>query len=339
MSKITIFFGDINSDLVTVATNFDKTALFINKDNYTKFLNNELPTNTFYTSLGDLANFNVAKFILNKADDIYYCPPTVWSDNKVVDCLDVSGSIQGNTEYLLFNFYNLKNNVHNLDLSKYSSHSDYSKLVDCRRGELPQLWIAGGSDTHGTGVRENERYGEILANKLNLPVSFLTDVGSSIRWIADQIIRSDIRADDIVVVGTVPAHRFSCWSSSENKVCHITPSFDQFKKIDLTSGVVKNLLVTNHRDYENFIHIQQIINHCHKIKAKLFLLGLKTKPDLLIQLHNIPEFKNYINMSINQDIKGLIDEGTDTMYPHPGIQQHQLYADFCYQQLKNLNYI
>jgi len=342
MNKITIFVGDIGPETAASALAFDQSAVLLTCENYTNFLNDELPNSTFYTALGDLPKpDNIIYRILDKADDIYYCPCSVWSDNKEVDCTNVVTSTKGRTEFILFTFATIKNNVHNLDLSSYLT-KNIAGLVDQRKSQLPQLWVAGGSDTNGVGITKDQRYGSLLGKMLDMEVSFLSVSCASIKWLADQIIRSDIRAGDFVVVGLVPATRFPYWSSIDKKIVHINLQFDKsvenYKNLDITKSTITNLLLSDHLIYESMVSLYQIISFCRKIQAKLLILGLQCTEEITIQLHNVPEFVNYVNLdSESIHVKESVDFGDDGR--HPGPLQHQLYADFCYNAFKKLNYL
>ena len=339
MSNLTIFFGDVTNATASNALQFDDSAILLDYKNYQDFLDNKLSNCTFYTSLGDLPkNYSLLYRILGKADDIYYCANSVWSDGKDIDHTDITKSIKGQTEFILSTFAHIKNNVHNLDLSSHVKHS-FIKLNDQRKSNQLQLWVAGGSDTHGVGVLDHERYGKLLAKMLNVEVSFLTWPCASIKWSADQIIRSDIRPGDFVVLGLVPDRRYPFWSELDNNTLHVNITFTdpKYKNLDLTKSTIEKFLTSNHLMYENIVSIHQVINFCRKVKAKLLILGLNCSDELTLQLYDIPEFKKYVNINNNNYHNDLIDVGSDNV--HPGPLQHQLYADFCQAALKKLSYI
>jgi hypothetical protein len=311
--------------------------MLLHNSNYIQFLNSELPNNTFYTSLGDLPNkFSIIFKIFNKADELIYCPQEVWTDNKDVDAITFNNSLKGSTEYILFDFLHKKGNVKNLNLSKYINQS-FSVLHDQRKHDGPQLWVAGGSDTFGNSVKIDERYGEVLGRKLGMPVSVLAEDAASMMWISDQIIRSDVRSGDLVVVGLVPDGRLPMWSTVKNKVLHTSLSFTGWQLVDVPESSINRFLASDTVFYEYVVHVYQIINFCRKIGAKLLILGLMCSARLAMQLSAVPEFKNYINQDSINNWKELIDFGADNV--HAGPIQHQQYADFCYNQFKQLNYI
>jgi len=324
---INLYFGDINSDLAQLAQAVDPQAFLIDHSNYVDFLNNPPAGNvTVYTSLGDLPKISKDTFVIYRlfdlADNIYYVPHN--NKNQIY------------IESILFSIGQQKNNVRNLDLSAYSSEK-YTKLVDSRRSNQAQLWVAGCSVSHGVGVNTAQRYGQLIADRIGLPVSFLTAGGSSIAWAVDQIVRSDIRTGDIVILGTTEEVRFPYWTTN-NEVWHITSTHQnqnhQLSSTNLTTNVIDRLITDDNCFYQSIIRIHQLVNFCNKIDAKLLIFGLLSSPLLALHLHDINSFINYKNFNSPDCYKDL---GTDNR--HPGPEQHQLYADFCQAALKKLNYI
>lgn len=319
-----IFFGDNDVGLSQVATSADPTAFLLTAENYIDYVNG-LDFTTAYTGLADLPkNISLVVKILDLADTITYCPPKVWSGD----------GIQEYTEFLLLMFKKFKNNVINLNINN-QNFSKYVSLADTRQDSKQQLWVAGCSISHGVGIASENRYGELLSKKLNLPVSYLTKTGSSIEWAADQILRSDVRENDIVVWGLTSEYRFPYWNNTADKVAHLSPAvIESGTNLPIDRFVAKQLICNdNHLQYQALIHIFQVINFCKKTNAKLLILGLLTSHLSVLFLDNIKEFFPYFNTSSFD----YIDYGDDAL--HPGIKQHQAYADYCYQSLKKLNYI
>lgn len=328
---INLYIGDTVIELAEKAISADPKAFLIDHSNYAEFLSNP-PTEgaTIYTSLGDLPkvfeNNNIVYDLLDLADNIYYCPPTVWS----------TALMQELTEYILYGFKQQKNNVYNLDLSKYSAEL-YTKLVDVRKKNDQQLWVSGCSISHGVGIEQAERYGQLVADSLELPVSFLTEGGSSIPWAVDQIVRSDICANDIVILGLTEEFRFPYWTT-KNTVWHIGANHqNQSNRLpftNLSSNILDRLITDDNCFYQSVIKIHQLVNFCRKINVKLLIIGILSSSKLAFHLNNLPEFINYKNF---KSPAAWVDLGADDQ--HPGPLQHQLFADFCQLALKQLNYI
>jgi hypothetical protein len=330
---LTLFVGDISEHTAQAAVAHDPTAFLIDQSNYQIAVDHPAVA---YTSLGDLPDDLALVYqLFDRADQLVYVPlQAEWSDHKSVDVTHPTQSMQGLTEFVLSIFAKEKSNVKNLNLSAYSIDK-YTKLASDRKTSDPQLWIAGCSTSHATGVNDNQRYGHLVADRLGLSASFLTCPGSSIQWAADQILRSDIKANDIVLWGLTDESRFPLWSE-ENKVIHVHANqLEQQQSINhLSSNIVAHLLVDPTNLYQAVIHVQQVVNFCKKIQAKLLILGLNVSDTLSLHLQVVPEFVKFVNKISNSR---YIDLGTDNQ--HPGPQQHQAFADICINQLKSLNYI
>jgi hypothetical protein len=328
---INLYIGGNNRELADTAGSVDSRAFLIDHSNCREFLNSP-PTSdvTVYTSLADLPklseNNNVLYDLLDLADNIYYCPPSVWSYAEMQDF----------TEKILREFKQQKNNVYNLDISKYSAEL-ITELVDGRKTANQQLWISGCSISHGVGVTQETRYGQLIADSLGLPVSFLTAGGSSIPWAIDQIVRSDVCANDIVVLGLTEEFRFPYWTKDKT-LWHIGWSHRNFSNLlpltNLSSSIIDKLITDDNCVYQSVIRIYQLVNFCRKLNVKLLIVGILSSTELALYLNSIPEFKHYRNF---KSPKAFFDLGTDNL--HPGTLQHQLYADFCQAALKKLSYI
>lgn len=329
----TIFFGDIQEYLGIMAKEHDSSAYLLNQQNYKSFINQTNCINTVYTSLGDLPkNLSTVIDILKSADVIFYCPPVQWSDRKKLDVTDPTASIQGLSETLLL-FVCDHVTVHGLN-KILTSNFDPIPLVDHRKTEHHQLWIAGCSISHGVGVDENERYGHLLAKDLDMPVSFLTRPGSAIDWAADQILRSDIRSDDTVIWGLTEWCRLT--HVHQNQLLSINVRSYE-KCTEYRQLISIDNLFSHQTLYNHLYSIQQVINYCKKINARLFLVGLLHSNYSLLKF--LRSQKNYIHFHYKLDYKdhGLlikfIDLGTDL--EHPGPKQHCEYKNFISTFINN----
>jgi hypothetical protein len=330
--SIRIYIGDNGDDLAIKAKEHDSTAFLIDRKNY----NNFPIFGTAYTSLSDLPDdLSIVYSVLDQADTIVYSPPTTWSDKRTIDYFDVPNSNQGQTEIVLSLFAKEKNNVENFNLNHYPVHK-YIELVDHRKITDKQLWIAGCSNSHGMGVDPSQRYGQLVADYLGLPVSFLTKPGASIEFAADQIIRSKIRAGDILIWGLTDEARFPLWTDYYN-IWHVTASYNKQPKrppVDLSNSCIDSRLLDKTNLYQAIAHVYQIVTLCKKLNISLLILGLRPSNTLIMHVNQLSEFFQYTNKS--SPLK-YVDLGTDNH--HPGPKQHKLYAEFCIQKLKSLKYI
>lgn len=327
MKKITLFVGDCDSTIAQIAQQFDNSAVLIDCNNYEKFLcaNDGF---TGYTSLAEFPNDRSTFYnVLTVADSIRYCPPTHWSDNKTIDVEYPESSIQGTTEFFLHTINKFKSNVIGLNFPNIIDC--YTELEDQRQTSGQQLWVVGCSTTAGVGVDPKNRYGNILTQSLNLPMSLLAQRSTSISWAADQILRSDIRANDIVVWGLTSENRLTLWDDLENKAVHVAST----SNTKLFSTDIINRLLAHKINFVAAIQkILEVVNFCNKLKIKLLIINIHSSNSLNLHLHTVKEFFPYIYPHDK-----FIDIGNDNQ--HPGPLQHQAYADFCHSALKQLQYI
>jgi hypothetical protein len=334
---IKIYVGDTHQELAFAAQAGDPTAFLIDYTNCQEFLTTQFDRDIVaYTCVGDLPNLEIFYNILFRADQIVYFPPAVWSDQTELDGLDPTQCIQGLTENALL-FFSDRAPVENIELCL--SKKDPVLLADVRRSDQAQLWSVGCSVTDGFGVDTEQRYGHLLANKLDLPCSFLTKSGSSLAWAADQILRSDIRAGDIVVWGLTETFRTQIIQDNNVTVINIGSYNKELSKI-----VPVELFYSWDTLYTGLYAIEQVYNFCQKMQVNLLLFGVLIAPNLLRYVKsknnffNFPHKLKFKKTSVSQSISNVYaDLGTDNF--HAGPLQHQLYADFCQSALKKLNYI
>jgi hypothetical protein len=206
----------------------------------------------------------------------------------------------------------------------YLNSYKFLQLTAQRISNNAQIWIVGCSFAHGSGVRSDERFGKLISVELNLPVSFLTQAGTSIEWAADQILRSDIRPGDIVVWGLTGASRFT-YLDELNELNHVRiENFDQIK--NLHTVIDKNLLVSNHMIYKAITCIEQVKNYLEKLNCKFVVavLPLNTSAHDLQILEYTSTLKHAI-LLFNTNDYSFIDYGTDNL--HPGPNHNKWYAE------------
>lgn len=308
---INLFVGDSDDSLCKTATDFDKNAILIDKKNYKWVLSTNFSNDvTFYTSLADLPKINATDFILYdlilKSDVIFYAPPAKWSDHTDKFSWNQSRIL---VEYYLSVAGKLGKKVINFAVD-YTRYNFYLKLVNQRQSDLPTLWIPGCSIPHGASIKKTDSYGSILAEKLNMPVVFLTQPGTSIEWAADQILRSDIRKNDIV-----------CWGLTQEMRAPVAEGL----KVKISKSIEFRLEET--RLYKAVSSVYQVINFCNKLGAKLVIFPIISSEHLNYALIDNPIFYD------TGQLTRFLDLGSDNI--HPGKMQHQYWADFCFNIIKN----
>lgn len=297
---INIWIGDVGEYLAQQVN--DTSAKFICQDNV-----DTIEHGTYFTSLGDFNNIEDFVRVLNCATSLTYCPPEQWSHKDLKKW----------TEFYLC-FFSSRKPVYGLEhIEKYKNLQSMLALSDVRKTEESQLWVVGCSVSHGVGIETSQRYGALVANKLKKEISFLTRPGSSIIWAADQILRSDIRKDDIVIWGLTTWERFSYYN---DEVQHISaadyPGFH--------NTVPLELITSEHQVYTNLKAIHQVLNFCNKMQAKIIFAGILVHYSELKYVIHLPNFIQFRHASTVKN-NSYIDLGTDGC--HPGPLTHQWYAD------------
>jgi hypothetical protein len=329
--KLTVFVGDIYESLAVIAKTYDPTATLVDMSNYKLFLTSDLSRDTtIYTALADLPKDHEAfHVILNMATDVVYTPPEVWSDGLTVSVADPYKSLQGKTENILLRVSRHKN-VKNIHLCYFVPTA--IPLADTRKTTNPQIWCVGPSITHGSGIDTNQRYGQLVADELKMACSFLTRPKSSIRWGAEQILRSDLRCGDLVIWGLAGTERLELIQHGHHE---FITAMDYKLNPNLKKILPPENLCGETNFYSQLYSIEQVINYCNNLKVKLFILGLTVSPNMLRYLKNK---KNYFDFPYQlhhlepNELPSFVDLGTDNV--HPGPEQHKLYKNFIIEKLK-----
>ena len=326
-----IFFGDVDSYLADIAKQHDQNAFLLDSDNCDDFLQSQRSRWTAYTSLGDLPkHLSKVYDILARADCIMYCPPTgKWSDHIDLDMLEPNASVHGLSETML---RLLPDSVKIYGLPETWTQ-DPIKLVDQRCTDQSQLWIVGCSISHGYAIDADQRFGALLAKELQIPCSFLTRPGSALDWAADQILRSDIRPGDTVVWGITAWCRLTHVHQHQLLKGITIRSFDHHPEYHDILNI--DDLFSQQTFYKGIYAIQQVTNYCHKIGARLFLVGLMQTNFALLQF--LQSQKNYIHIPYQiqyqngEMLETFVDLATDLV--HLGPKQNQIYKDIILARL------
>lgn len=309
---ITVYLGDVGSYLHLLAKTEDSNAQLL-----TEYTINDILPGVYYTSLGDLRNSANLSTVLMQASKIVYAPPSAWSDESK----GVSQMKQQTEDYL--NVFKFRCQV--VNQSSPPKFDNILTLVDTRKTQDSQLWIAGCSISHGKGVDSKERYGQLLADRLRKPVSFLTSVGSSIPWAADQIQRSDIKKNDIVVWGLTSYARL--YKFEKNYFKPLTPNLSNIDQY------TTDFLLGDHVLYQAVTSVCQVINFCQNTQATLIIASV-LDDTVVNYIQNFPNLVMLYKLWGRDNNNRFIDFGSDGM--HPGVNTHKFYADQIYQRISNL---
>jgi hypothetical protein len=319
-NQLTLFVGDVTEDLGIAARAFDPLAYIIDSSNITN-----KHSGTAFVSIGDLLSVGEFFNLLSVANKIVYRPPQSWSDNKTSDIPYSMGWITEHHIRLASVLYNI------ITENVPSKVTGVSEPI-ARKTESQQLWFTGCSTTFGVGVGRGQRYQDIVRDNLSLESTDLSCPGSSISWSRDQILKSDVRHNDVVVWGLTSMARFS-WFDNVT-ITHVVPSYydsnPNFNKI-----VPITLLDAPQKTYEAISAIQQVNNFCNKIGAHLILINIHGNLDMLA---DCAKYKGFI-MVYGRDgldlADNFLDFGADNR--HPGVKTHQYYAELIIKKINDLN--
>jgi len=297
----------------------------LNYKNIDYAINNTELTN-YHTSIPDIKTENIQK-VCRLAREIYIVGIT----SKNISDLDyIDSSIIYPYGRLFNELHKMSHKVHGLECINDLTLDRLNSLCTINLHKQPVLWTAGCSVTHGVGVLATERWGNILSRYLNMPEVTLSSNGASIKWAADQLLRSDIKQGDIVVWGLTTFQRAEYalnWELKSNTVANIyrqkitNVRYSSLDYYDSTTHIVDTIR-----------SILQVINFCKKIGVQLYLANLLEITLLPIILKDHTYF---IDLAKEYDITETatyMDIGTDGV--HPGPKQQQYYADQIFNFIK-----
>jgi hypothetical protein len=171
------------------------------------------------------------------------------------------------------------------------SEQNFLGLRNFRKTNDPQLWIAGCSFADGAALTDKkQRWGQVLAKYLNCPASFLSRAGSSIDWIADQILRSDLKSGDTFIWALTGVNRVT-WFDSDGNTLKLGPGLvagAQYHTDVILSTKEKefytDLINNDALVYLSMRHVMQVV--CY-YKNKNVRLILAFHPELSLLDHSI----------------------------------------------------
>jgi len=214
-------------------------------------------------------------------------------------------------------------------------------LVAVRTSPRPQLWVAGCSFAKGEGLANaDQRYGNLVAQALDMQTTNIAWSGSSIDFAADQIMRSDLRSGDKVLWGITGVQRYTWFQDGQNENVSLR-YVDSLT--DSRRHLLTDMLLDDARLYLAQRSIEQVWSICGKIGVDLILimhdaLSLQTHvAPMKTYLSQLPCFVD-INHKISQnfpadqiDGKFNLDLGLD--HQHPGPHTHQAWAQIILEFL------
>lgn len=312
MSDYALIIGDNGFGLAEYASAMFKKNSLITNENYEQA--DKFSTDCLYTSLADIDHDKLLT-LCQHAGSIHYWPPTYWSDKDLCSI----------TEKFLTKIVS----YHKLVVRNFAvvnDPTDSLTLMDQRKSDSGQIWLAGCSYAYGFGLNDSQdRYIEIVATSLNRPWSDLVRPGTSIGWAADQLLRSNIQKDDVVIWGITGINRVDYYI--DNRQVTI-PNLGG----ELPKDVRKffDRLITDDNQINQAIKsVYQVNNFVKKVGARLVLIfhnDLSLYEHAKIVEQYLWDIDGYVPISDRQDF---------TSDGHPGPVTNKTWAMEILDFLKN----
>ena len=296
--------------------NRENNVVLLTKRNVKKILHS-VEQHDCHSSIEDLTLENVL-LVLDKCKEIHILDFTS-------ECSESDAFQNGRVFYQLFK---CREKVYNFDLT-HTIELDNLDLLEKQTHRNPILWSFGCSVAMGIGVKPNQKYSALLSEKLDLPIVDKSFGGTSIKYAADKILRSDIKQGDIVIWGLTSVARFEYaegweyFSATASYMHEIDENMRDVVNISNLDGMT-HILSTIHA-------IAGVINFCEKIGAKLYIANILDCSWIPVIFRNKDFFIDFVTTDY-QSINEFIDRGTDNL--HPGPLQHQQFADKLYNLIK-----
>jgi len=344
IENLTVYVGDDS-------TSFRLSVTSINKLAYEYKTGYDTPGNFVYLHTTKLSPKELY-IVLTQAKEVIYCATNSWSS------VESKYHTIGWIEYIntIRPIQTLRAGQYGLGPILYTpttfSKPSFLDPLSGRQTTGPQIWMAGCSFTNGHGLADqNLRFGQLFADQLGLPVSFLAMNGASNQWAADQILKADIREGDIVFWGITGIARSTIyteekpWPITINMLDRQQPVYQRLivdnKKIaPMRRMITEEFLLSDHSLFESINHIEQVKNHLQMINAK-HLIGYFADLDFPY-LHHMGRMMHYIVSQQDPRVFAIRPEypwadiitrspedtnNDETPVHHPGPKQHEIYAD------------
>lgn len=218
-----------------------------------------------------------------------------------------------------------------LSFEQFNDHKSTRSSLD------KTLWVNGCSFSEGFGIPSYQRYGNLLAQRLQLPLVMLAEKGSSISWQADQWLRADLQPGDVAIWGLTSIGRenyvdgqgqwknFTIGEYSKISNAYRYWNIDYFDSMTQAVSCIKKIL--------------QVENYFCKIGVDYYFINLIDVTYLPLAFLSHQRFLNLAvdvdrdlsidkNSKINELYQHFLDFASDGL--HPGPNQHQKYCNDIY---------
>lgn len=157
-----------------------------------------------HSSLGD-ASFETLVNIALQCDKVVFHP----------EQFDQDSELEKSTMLMLHYL------SHRITIDNFSASKPFDTVnLDLSSSQDPCLWVFGCSHSYGVGLdHESQRYSNILAESLHLPLRLIAEPGSSLGWSLNHMIRSEIKSSDTVVWQITTPGRLSKYQGNK-KILH-----------------------------------------------------------------------------------------------------------------------
>lgn len=143
------------------------------------------------------------------------------------------------------------------------------------------LWVFGCSHSYGTGLdREDQRYGNILADKLNMPLRMIAKPGGSMNYSLRHIINSNFNQNDFVIWQIINPARLSYFDGQQVK---------EILLANTSSRTLIDFCTDAQMFFNHFTQINIGVRYLRAIGCKFMLVSV----DHTDHYNYINEYKNY----------------------------------------------
>jgi hypothetical protein len=243
----------------------------------------------YHTSLGDLTATEILS-IVHKFDSI----------NFVQEQFKPKDGIYEDTVALL-TYIN-----HNKEITNFTN-TECEVFVENKeiytRPDAPVLWVFGCSHSYGTGLRDNEqRYAELVAEGLGLPLKLVARPGGSMQWTLRHIVNAAIEPRDFVIWQIINPPRTSYFNGKHvEEIC-----FSHTKNRHLLE------VYTDEQIY--FTHLSTInigVRYLRAMQSQFMLISLDHNNEYQFRM----EYSKYPEYYYCSDF--AVDLGTDNLHYGP----------------------
>lgn len=155
------------------------------------------------------------------------------------------------------------------------------------------LWVFGCSHSYGTGLdHADQRYSNILANKLNMPLKMIAKPGGSMSYSLRHIVNSNFSSDDFVIWQIINPARLSYFDGQQvNEV--LLANTDNRTMIDFYTD---SQMFFNH-----FTQINIGVRYLRALGCKFMLVSLDHTDhyDYINEYKNYPEYVFFPNFAVD----------------------------------------